>query len=136
MWIQRQVLKKSGEELLKKFVPKYIGVLTNKEFKEYVSEVIIEGHTDTQGDYLYNLELSQKRALSVSSYCLNAQNNVLSEKKIKGVREMITANGKSFSNPVLDADGKEDQNASRRVEFLFRLKDEDMINEMSDVLSQ
>lgn len=132
----QSVLKKSGEELLKKFVPKYIGVLSGDEFKEYVSEIIIEGHTDTQGDYLYNLELSQKRALSVSSFCLNAQNKVLSEKKIKNVREMITANGKSFSNPVLDEDGKEDQNASRRVEFLFRLKDEDMINEMSDVLSE
>lgn len=132
----QSVLKKSGEDFLKKFVPKYIGVLSDKEFKEYVSEIIIEGHTDTQGDYLYNLELSQKRALSVSSFCLNTQNNVLSAKKIKNVREMITANGKSFSNPVLDADGKEDQNASRRVEFLFRLKDEDMINEMSDVLSE
>lgn len=130
------VLKQSGESLLKKFIPKYIGVLTNKQFKEYVSEIIIEGHTDSEGDYLYNLELSQKRALSVSSYCLNAKNAVLSESKIKGVRDMITANGKSFSNPVLDKDGKEDRNASRRVEFLFRLKDEDMINQMSDVFSE
>ena len=130
------MLKQSGESLLKKFIPKYIGVLTNKQFKEYVSEIIIEGHTDSEGDYLYNLELSQKRALSVSSYCLNAKSAVLSESKIKGVRDMITANGKSFSNPVLDKDGKEDRNASRRVEFLFRLKDEDMINQMSDVLSE
>ena len=72
----------------------------------------------------------------MSSYSLNAKNAVLSESKIKGVRDMITANGKSFSNPVLDTDGKEDRNASRRVEFLFRLKDEDMINQMSDVLSE
>lgn len=129
-------LKNTGEDLLKKFLPKYMKVLTSKDFKEYVSEIIIEGHTDTQGDYLYNLELSQKRALSVSSFCLDTQKEVLSQKQIEKLRKIVTANGKSFSNPVLDADGKEDQNASRRVEFLFRLKDEEMINDMSEVLNQ
>lgn len=129
-------LKSTGEELLKKFLPKYINVLTNKDFSEYVSEIIVEGHTDTQGDYLYNLELSQKRALSVTSFCLDVNKAVLSEKKIDKVRKMITANGKSYSSPVLDSNGKEDRNKSRRVEFLFRLKDEDMINQMSDILNQ
>lgn len=129
-------LKNTGEDLLKKFLPKYIKVLTSKEFKEYVSEIIVEGHTDSQGDYLYNLELSQKRALSVSSFCLDTEKAVLSQKQIEKLRKIVTANGKSFSNPVLDADGKEDQNASRRVEFLFRLKDEEMINDMSEVLNQ
>lgn len=129
-------LKNTGEDLLKKFLPKYIKVLTSKEFKEYVSEIIVEGHTDSQGDYLYNLELSQKRALSVSSFCLNTDKAVLSQKQIEKLRKIVTANGKSFSNPVLDADGNEDQNASRRVEFLFRLKDEEMINDMSEVLNQ
>lgn len=129
-------LKSTGEELLKKFLPKYINVLTSREFNDYISEIIIEGHTDTQGDYLYNLELSQKRALSVSSFCLDTNKNVLSQKKITKLRKIITANGKSFSNPVLDDSGKEDQNASRRVEFLFRLKDEEMINQMSDVLNK
>lgn len=129
-------LKSTGEELLKKFLPKYINVLTSKEFNDYISEIIIEGHTDTQGDYLYNLELSQKRALSVSSFCLDTNKEILSEKEITKLRKIVTANGKSFSNPVLDDNGKEDQNASRRVEFLFRLKDEDMINEMSDILNE
>lgn len=129
-------LKPSGEELLKKFLPKYIKVLTDKDFKEYVSEIIIEGHTDTQGDYLYNLELSQKRALSVSSFCLDTQKNVLSQKQIERLRKIVTANGKSFSNPILDANGNEDQNASRRVEFLFRLKDEEMIDDISEILNE
>ena len=108
-------LKASGEELLQKF--------------------IIEGHTDTQGDYLYNLELSQKRALSVATFCLDENKKVLSTAKITKLRKIVTANGKSFSNPILDKDGKEDQNASRRVEFLFRLKDDEMINDISDILN-
>ncbi|MDO4165929.1 MAG: OmpA family protein [Eubacteriales bacterium] len=129
-------LKSSGEEFLQKFIPKYIGVLSNKEFKEYISEIIIEGHTDSQGDYLFNLELSQKRALSVATFCLTPDKDVLSEKQVENLRSIITANGKSYSNPVLDEDGNEDQNASRRVEFLFRLKDDEMISGMSEILNQ
>ena len=128
-------LKASGEELLQKFLSKYIGVLTDKQFNDYISEIIIEGHTDTQGDYLYNLELSQKRALSVATFCLDENKKVLSTAKITKLRKIVTANGKSFSNPILDKDGKEDQNASRRVEFLFRLKDDEMINDISDILN-
>lgn len=129
-------LKDTGQEFLRKFLPKYINVLTGDQFKEYVSEIIIEGHTDTQGDYLYNLELSQKRALSVASLCLDSNQAVLKEKKLEELRKIVTANGKSYSNPVLDAEGNVDADASRRVEFLFRLKDEDMINDMSEILNE
>ncbi len=129
-------LKTTGEDLLKKFLPKYIKVLTSKDFKDYVSEIIIEGHTDSQGSYLFNLELSQKRALSVSSFCLDTEKNVLSQPQVDRLRKIVTANGKSYSNPVLDANGRENQNASRRVEFLFRLKDEEMINDMSQILNE
>ncbi len=129
-------LKNTGEDLLKKFLPKYIKVLTSQEFKDYVSEIIIEGHTDSTGSYLFNLELSQKRALSVSSFCLDTEKNVLSQAQVDRLRKIVTANGKSFSNPVLDANGRENQNASRRVEFLFRLKDEEMINDMSQILNE
>jgi chemotaxis protein MotB len=128
-------LKKSGENFLRKFLPKYINVLTGKEFKDYVSEIIIEGHTDSNGEYLYNLELSQKRALSVSSFCLDTKKKVLPQDTIKLLRKIVTANGKSFSSPILDKNGKEIKSKSRRVEFLFRLKDEDMINEMNEILN-
>lgn len=129
-------LKSSGEEFLKKFISKYVSVVTNKEFKDYISEINIEGHTDSQGDYLYNLDLSQKRALSVATFCLNSDQQVLSEGQIEKLKNIITANGKSYSSPVLDENGKEDPNASRRVEFLFRLKDEEMISGMSEILNQ
>ena len=129
-------LKTTGEDLLKKFLPKYIKVLTSKDFKDYVAEIIIEGHTDSTGSYLFNLELSQKRALSVSSFCLDTEKNVLSQEQVGRLRKIVTANGKSFSSPVLDANGRENQNASRRVEFLFRLKDEEMINDISQILNE
>ena len=39
-----------------------------------------------------------------------------------------------MSDPVLDADGKVDKDASRRVEVKFRLKDEEMIQELNKIM--
>ena len=128
-------LKESGQDLLREFVPIYIDVLLSDDFRDYVSEIIIEGHTDTEGTYIHNLELSQQRALSVATFCLTEDNGVLDDETIYTVRDMITANGKSFSDPVYYSDGTVDMDSSRRVEFKFRLKDEEMVQEMIDVLS-
>ena len=46
----------------------------------------------------------------------------------------MTANGRSFSDPVLDANGFEDMDASRRVVFKFRLTDEQMIQQLKSIL--
>ena len=46
----------------------------------------------------------------------------------------MTVNGHSSSNLILDAEGKEDADASRRVEVKFRLKDEEMIEELRNIL--
>lgn len=129
-------LKPTGENFLKKFIPKYINVLTDKQFNDYISEILIEGHTDSQGDFLYNLKLSQERAYSVAELCLDENKGVLSAKKIKKMRKVVTANGRSYSDPVLNKSGKENAEKSRRVEFSFRLKDSDMITEMSEILEQ
>ena len=47
---------------------------------------------------------------------------------------LVTASGRSFSAPVLDANGDEDQNASRRVEIKFRLKDDETIAATEELL--
>lgn len=125
-------LKEEGVKFLDKFLPVYIGVLFKDEFKDDIAEIIIEGHTDTDSGYMYNLGLSQDRALSVVQYCLS--DSSLSKEQKERLRSMITANGRSFSNPVYDADGKVDLAKSRRVEVKFRLKDEEMIQELQSIL--
>ena len=40
-----------------------------------------------------------------------------------------------MANPVLDADGNVDKDASRRVEAKFRLKDDEMIDELNQIMS-
>ena len=40
---------------------------------KYLAEIIIDGYTDTDGDYSYNLQLSQQRSLAVAQYLLDIQ---------------------------------------------------------------
>lgn len=125
-------LKLEGIQFLDRFLPVYIGVLFSDEFKDDIAEIIIEGHTDTESDYMYNLGLSQQRALSVVEYCLSDSSLTGTQKE--QLRSIITANGRSFSNPVYGTDGQVDPAKSRRVEVKFRLKDEEMIQELQKIL--
>jgi len=127
-------IKPEGKELLSRFVPVYLGVLLRPEYADYVGEIIIEGHTDTAGSYMVNLELSQNRALSVAEYCLNM--NTLSYSQQLLFQNLMTAKGRSYSDPIYNPDGTVNMDQSRRVEFKFRLKDTEMIQEINRILSQ
>ena len=130
----RNELKDSGKALLNAFIPVYIRTLMSEENDDYVAEIIIEGHTDTDGTYLNNLALSQERALAVVSYCLSGEMTGLSYAEKEVLQSIITANGRSYSDPVYAADGTVDKEASRRVVFKFRMKDSEMIDQMSEIL--
>ncbi|MBQ9444681.1 MAG: OmpA family protein [Lachnospiraceae bacterium] len=132
----KSVLKPSGKEFLADFLPRYADVLLSQKYKDNISEILIEGHTDTEGNYMSNLELSQKRALAVAEYCLSDNSKILSDKQLEEMRSLISATGRSYSNPIYDENGKIDMAASRRVEFLFRLTDEEMVREMIEILSE
>ena len=128
------VLSEEGKTFLREFLPLYLSVLLSDEFSNLISEIIIEGHTDTTGEYIYNLNLSQDRAFSVAEYCLSGKNGILSDQEIVRLRDILTANGRAFSDPVYNADGEIDMDASRRVVFKFRVKDEEMIEGMRELL--
>ena len=51
------------------------------------------------------------------------------------LQQILTAKGRSYSDLILDENGREDADASRRVEFKFSLKDSEMIEEMNRILS-
>lgn len=128
-------LSKTGKEFLEKFIPIYFSALLDSEYESYISEIIIEGHTDTDGTYMYNLDLSQKRALSVSQYCLEHADTFLNHNvNMEKFQKILTANGRSFSSPVYNADGSVNMDSSRRVEFKFRMQDEEMISQMKGIL--
>lgn len=130
----RYNLSERGQRFIDRFLPVYLDVLFSKEYRPYVAEIIIEGHTDSLGSYIDNLELSQQRALAVASYVLEDGYTAITAKQKKQLRAVATANGRSFSDPVLDANGNEDMDASRRVVFKFRLTDEQMIQQLKNIL--
>ena len=129
-------LRPEGEEFLKDFLPQYFNVLLSDEFRDYVSEIIIEGHTDDVGDYITNLELSQQRALAVATYCLEDESGIIDPDVTETLRDIVTANGRSYSNPIYNEDGTVNEEASRRVEIKFRLKEEEMVDQMMEILNK
>lgn len=131
-------LTTDSKETLREIIPMYLDVLLQDQFRGYIAEIIIEGHTDTDGGYQSNMELSYARANAVADFCLDKRNG-LSEIKIEQLQKLLTVNGKSWSNPVYKAGGSEnnvDMAASRRVEIKFRLKEDEMIEKISGILSQ
>lgn len=76
---------------------------TIKDYKK--AKIIIEAHTDNIGDSTANMELSQKRALSVKAYLVNRGINAVN----------ITAVGFGGTKPVADNSTEEGQSENRRV---------------------
>lgn len=128
-------LTQEGKSTLRAVLPIYCRVLLQETNMPYLAEIIIDGYTDTDGDYSYNLELSQRRSLAVAQYLLEIQYEFLDQSQIKNLENYLTVNGHSMANPILDAQGNVDKDASRRVEVKFRLKDEEMIDELNKIMS-
>jgi len=123
------VLKEGAKEELKKAFEEYIGALmTNPQIKPHLDKIIIEGHTDSDGGYLYNLDLSQKRAFAVMHYLLS-----LDIAKKYNLKPLLVASGRAYLDAV-KVNGIEDKEASRRIEIKFRLKNEDAMHEIEKVL--
>lgn len=125
-------LKLESFQFLDEFVPKYLETLLQSGYEEYIAEIIIEGHTDRDGTYLYNLELAQKRAYSVASYILGED---FPYKHIQNhLEEKLTINSKSYTDYRTDQAGNYSSQHSRRVEFKFRLKDEEILEKTREIL--
>ena len=127
-------LSDEGKAFIDDFLPVYLSVLFSAENEGYVSEIIIEGHTDTIDTYIKNLSLSQDRAHAVAEYVLSDSFRGLTNAEKQRFQKLLTANGRSFSDPIYDSRGYVDARASRRVVFKFRLTDDEMIRQMQQIL--
>lgn len=126
-------LSAKGKEYLNKFVPIYVDtIFSNPALYENVVNVVVQGHTDTQmfkglktpnEQFIKNMELSLLRANAVEQYMFYTGYD---KKYDETLRKLIVVEGKSFSEPVLTADGKEDYAKSRRVELKLRVKAKNM----------
>lgn len=124
-------LKPGAKQELSRILGGYIDtLLSDPKMRRYIDLVTIEGHTNSDGTYLYNLQLSQQRALAVMAFLYEQfpKNRAL-------FREYLSASGRAYAQPVLDAQGGEDKEASRRIEIKFRIKNEEAVQELMNYLN-
>lgn len=133
-------LTTASKNSLREVIPVYLDVLLQDAYKDYIAEIIIEGHTDTKGTYESNMNLSYNRANAVANFCMDADHG-LSSQQISNLQRLLTVNGRSYSDPIYSSsygpgNVEVDMDASRRVEIKFRLKEDEMINKIAKLLEQ
>ncbi len=130
-------LTEEGKYTLEQVLPIYCRVLLSEKYADSLAEIIVDGYTDSLGDYASNLLLSQNRAAMVALYMVqDIRYSSLSEEEGDRLEAFLSVNGHSYNNLVYNADGEEDPDASRRVEVKFRLKDEEMITELDEIMKR
>jgi chemotaxis protein MotB len=118
----KSLLKDEFKVILDDFFPRYVAILTGPKYVGDIEEVRVEGHTSSEWEnatnlsdrYLYNARLSQERALAVVQYAYLLESSGLHR---DWLTKAIRANGLSFARPILNDQGAEDPDRSRRVEF-------------------
>lgn len=136
-------LSKTFKDTLDSFFPRYIKLITKKDgeknYRDHIEEIRIEGHTDTLGLYQHNLWLSQGRSRNILNYCMNKAFYKLDEKLDEEIllkdwiEERLTANGLSYSHPVKDSLTNEiDMERSRRIEFRIRTNAEEVLEKIAE----
>jgi outer membrane protein OmpA-like peptidoglycan-associated protein len=113
------VLKPQGKQFLQTFIPVYSQVIfSDPKFNQQITRIIIEGHTSSKGSEKENVDLSLKRALSVSDYILSNQLKFPEKDKLK---KKLMAAGRG----EIDSQQKFDDAQDRKVVFRFQFKRED-----------
>ncbi len=109
--VDKYDLTGSSKKILDEFFPEYIEYI--EKFQDKISDIKIEGHTDSDGSYIYNLRLSQDRSREVLTYVLNSK----SYDQKNWFFYKLSASGRSESQLIINENGREDKQKSRRVTF-------------------
>lgn len=120
-----------GRQKLGSLFDAYMRIVLAPEFTPYIKQIEIEGHTNTNGTYLFNLELSQRRALAVMSELLNRSGSDRTR-----LESLVVASGRSYANLIRDPEGREDPVRSRRIEIKFRLREAELFQELTKNLDR
>lgn len=135
------------KKVLDDFTPKYLKIITSSKYINNISEIRIEGHTDTipprksrrRKSYDYNLELSSNRARSVLNYIRQNEVYLNYPDSIKiRLDFLFTANGLSYSRVLnnnkeisyLSDDKSVNNDLSRRVEFKIVTSNDKLADEI------
>ena len=121
--------------ILKDFFPRYVRIISSDKYRKNIEEIRIEGHTSSEWNgeskemeaYFNNMSLSQNRTRSVLKHCLSL---IHEPETLSWSKQYITANGLSSSQLIKSANGIEDKQKSRRVEFRTKTNAEKKVVEI------
>jgi len=113
-------LSSEGKDLIGQLFNVLAPALCEDKLREKLESVIVEGHTDLQGNNsikgkLHNVDLSQKRAFAVLDHAFNVLDKT-HKKELECLRKIAISVGRGSSKP------KQDDDSSRRVEVKIRVK--------------
>jgi len=104
------VLFASGKAMLLPGAQNSLGQVADALKDLKTASITVEGHTDSTGSDVTNMELSRARAESVAAYLTS-----------RGLsKEQITTNGLGPSRPVASNDNPEGRATNRRVEIIVK----------------
>ena len=110
-------ISEEGKEALVNFSKVFTEILGKEEYQGFLSQVVIQGHTDSDGEYDYNKTLSLERADAVKICILEN----LSEDDVATAlfENLFLTEGCASDYLIYDENGQENKDASRRVGFVF-----------------
>ena len=137
--VNKSTISEDFKAILDDFFPRYLKILISKKYKDNIQDMKVEGHTSNdwissiskEKIYLKNMQLSQKRAYMVLSYCYSLDNDLVKQNRL-WLEKYFRANGMAFAKlKYKDINSTiVDQKSSRRVEFSVQMKTEDKIYEV------
>mgnify|MGYP003384762288 CR=1 FL=1 len=120
--VDQAILHPSGKTYLNLFIPKIMNVLSEPSIATNIESILIEGHTDSDGEDEHNLKLSQERAFAVLTYSLNSCDLPHSQRDLFLNLTSINGRGERCLLPTGSREGNESKDESRRVLFKIRVK--------------
>ncbi len=128
----------SNPTFLRDFCAPWVRTLKSSELD--IAELKIEGHASSEGQpgqdtsqaYLYNLDLSQRRAQNALQVCLRGLND---PEVLDWARGRLSSTGYSSARLVTNEDGSENREASRRVEFSMEINREKLLDDIREDLA-
>jgi len=110
----RSDIQPAGARFLRRYVPVLLEAQASELGQKWIRRIVVEGFTDQDGTYLYNLGLSLERSRRVVCvlFAASAPDEVpLSDNQKRQIRDLFLVGGYSFNST------KASKEASRRVEL-------------------
>ena len=123
-------ISSAGIDFLRSYIPSVIKTIKSPACSKYLRRIIVEGYTDTDGNYLPNLQLSQRRSAEV---VCSLSNDVKSEVSIdtdtlNSIRDLFLVGGFSFNS--YKPSKAENRRVVLKIEFWQANEKERFLNEV------